>query len=202
MPDVPPAVSAADQSLGQFVAAARRCFARAGVRGTTMAAVAAEAGLSRPYLYRLVSSREELLELALIDRAREFTELLAERAVKAARKGSLLDAFVDHLRYAVRFGRNDPEFVALAAALPRARVNHVLTGADSPLHGFTLDALGPLFARGRAEGSLRTDVTPEAMVDWLQSVMALVSSRDDLSEEAERRLLRDFALRGVLDTPQ
>lgn len=200
MTDAPPAASAADQRVGEFVAAARRCIVRDGVRGTTMASVATEAGLSRPYLYRLVSSREELLELALVDRAREFTARLAKRAVKAAARGTLEDAFVDHLRFAGRFGREDPEFVALAGALPRDRVNHVLMGADSPLHGFTLDALEPLFARGRAEGVLRTDVSPEAMVDWLQSVMALLAGRDDLDEDSERRLLRDFALRGVLRT--
>jgi AcrR family transcriptional regulator len=194
-------VAAREESLQQFVAAARRCFARDGIGRTTMAGVAAEAGLSRPYLYKLIASREELIELALLDRAREFTARLAVRAARTARRGTLEDALIDHLRFAIALGRDDPEFVALAGALPRERVNHVLTGVDSPMHGFTLRALEPLFTRARAERVLRTDVTPEAMVDWLQSVLALLSGRDDLGEEAERRLLRDFVLRGLLDPP-
>jgi AcrR family transcriptional regulator len=187
-----------EESLRQFVAAARRCFARDGVTKTTMADVADEAGLSRPYLYQLVANRHDLIELAMLDRAREFTDRLAARAKRAARKGALEGALIDQLAFAISLGRDDPEFVALAGALPRGRVNHVLTSTDSEFHDFTVRAFEPLFARARDDGRLRDDVSTGAMVDYLQGILALLSGRDDLDDEAERRLLRDFVLRGLL----
>lgn len=163
--------------------------------------VAQEAGLSRQYLYQLVSGREELIELAVIDRAREFTDELAQRAEKAASEDDQASALIDQIVFAVALGRDDPEFVKLAGGLPRERVNHVLTGSDSAFHGYTVRAFEPLFARALSEGKLRTDVTVDAMVDWLQGVLALLAGRDDLDDAAERQLVRDFVLPGLLSSP-
>ena len=188
------------ESLRQYVAAARRCFDRDGVTETRMEDIAQEAGLSRQYLYRLVSGREELIEMAMIDRAREFTDELAVRAERLSPDGNLEEAFIDQIVFAISLGRDDPEFVKLARALPRERANHALTGADSPFHDYTVRAFEPLFARAMSEGTLRTDVTVDAMVDWLQGVLALLSGRDDLDDQAERRVLREFVLPSLLRT--
>lgn len=160
--------------------------------------VAREAGLSRQYLYRLVSGRDELIELAMIDRAREFTDELAARAAGLPPSDDLREAIIDQIVFAVSMGREDPEFVALARELPRERTNHALTSSESPFHSYTVRAFEPLFARGMSAGTLRTDVTVDAMVDWLQGVLALLAARDDLDDEAERRLVRDFVLPGLL----
>jgi AcrR family transcriptional regulator len=197
-PGAQPAAARTEESLRVYVEAARRCFTRDGVSDTRMEDVAREAGLSRQYLYRLVSGREQLIELALVDRAREFTDELAERAQRLAPEKDLHEAFVDQIAFAGSLGRDDPEFARLAGALPRARVNHALTGADSPFHGYTGRAFEPLFARALAEGTLRTDVTVDAMVDWLQGVLALLAGRDDLGSEGERRLISQFVLPSLL----
>lgn len=193
-----PDAATKQDTLGLYVAAARRCFARHGVSETRMEDIANEAGLSRQYLYRLVSGREELIELALIDRAREFTDELAERASHLGPAEDLREALVDQIVFAASMGRNDPEFVRLAGALPRERTNHALTSSDSPFHGYTERAFEPLFARAMSDGRLRTDVSVGSMVDWLQGVLALLAGRDDLDGEAERRLVREFVLPGLL----
>jgi hypothetical protein len=36
------------------------------------------------------------------------------------------------------------------------------------------------------------------MVDWLQGVLALLAGRDDLDDDAERRLIREFVLPSLL----
>jgi AcrR family transcriptional regulator len=189
-----------EESLRLYVAAARRCFWRDGVSETRMEDIAQEAGLSRQYLYRLVSGREELIEMAMIDRAREFTDDLAARAERLGSDGDLEESFIDQIVFAVSLGRDDPEFVRLAGALPRDRTNHALTSSDSPFHGYTARAFEPLFARALSEGRLRTDVSVDATVDWLQGVLALLAGRDDLDDAAERRLIREFILPGLLKT--
>jgi AcrR family transcriptional regulator len=189
-----------DESLRLYVAAARRCFWRDGVSETRMEDIAQEAGLSRQYLYRLVSGREELIEMAMIDRAREFTDDLAARAEQLGSDGDLEENFIDQIVYSASLGREDPEFVKLAGALPRERTNHALTSSDSPFHGYTGRAFEPLFARALSDGRLRTDVTVDAMVDWLQGVLALLAGRDDLDDAAERLLIREFILPSLLKT--
>jgi AcrR family transcriptional regulator len=188
-----------EASRREFIAAARRCFARDGIAATNMADVAREAGLSRPYLYKLFSNRVELIELAMLDRGREFSEELAARAVEAAAGDDLSEAFIDQLRRAVSLGREDPEFVVLAAAVPRERANHLFTAADSPLRGFTWSTFKPLLDRAAAEGVLRTDVSLEEVVDWLHGVVLMLAGRDDLDEAAERRLMAKFIVRGILE---
>jgi AcrR family transcriptional regulator len=160
--------------------------------------IAREAGLSRQYLYRLVSGREELIEMAMIDRAREFTDDLAARAERLGSEGDLEERFIDQILYSVSLGREDPEFLKLAGALPRERTNHALTASDSPFHGYTARAFEPLFARALSEGRLRTDVSVDAMVDWLQGVLALLAGRDDLDDQAERLLIHEFVLPSLL----
>lgn len=188
-----------EASRREFVAAARRCFARDGVASTNMADVAREAGLSRPYLYKLFSSRLELIELAMLDRGREFSDELSSRAIDAAATGDLRRALIDQLRFSVSLGRDDPEFVTLAAALPRERLNHLFTAADSPLRDFTWRTFEPLLTRAAADGVLRTDVSVAEIIDWLHGVVLMLAGRDDLDEAAERRLMASFVLRGILD---
>ncbi len=188
-----------NDSLGLYVAAARRCFRHDGVTNTTMEDIAREAGRSRQYLYRLVTGREQLIELALIDRAREFTDELARRAERLDPDRDLRELFTDQIVFAASLGRDDPEFLRLAGALPRGRANHALTSSDSPFHGYTVRAFEPLFARAISEGSLRTEVTVDAMVDWLQGVLALLAGRNDLSAEEEHRLVREFVLPSLLN---
>ena len=188
-------------SRREFIAAARRCFGRDGIAATNMTDVANEAGLSRPYLYKLFASRVELIESAMLARGLEFSDALGERALElaGAEDLDLREALIDQLRFAVSLGREDREFLLLAGALPRERINHLSTAADSPLRGFTWRTFEPLLLRAGKQGVLRTDVPLEEIIDWLHGVVLMLAGRDDLDESAERRLMANFVLRGILD---
>jgi AcrR family transcriptional regulator len=194
--DFAPSRPADDAALGPLIAAARECFAAQGVDATRMEDIARRAGISRQYLYRFVSSRAELLELAVLERLEELGAELARQARLDA--DDVADAIVDQILIGIGLGRNDPEFVALAEYVPRARLNLLLTSGRSPLHRINSRVFGPLFARALGEGRLRTDVSADAIVEWLQGVMALFAGRSDLDDEAQRTMIRAFVLPGLI----
>jgi AcrR family transcriptional regulator len=178
------------------VAAARECFAERGIAGTPMDEVAQRAGISRPHLYAFVSGRGQLIKLAALARLREIGDGLADRARELDL--DVGEAIVDQVLATTRAGREDPEFVALAEAMPRFELNEMLTSGDSPIHEVNARIFGPAIGRAMAEGRLRTDVPVDALVEWLQGVLALVAGRNDLDDEALRTMVRRFVLPAIL----
>ena len=59
--------STGDDVLKPIVRAARECFARVGVQRPRMEDVARGAGMSRQGVYRYVSGRDDLVELAIVE---------------------------------------------------------------------------------------------------------------------------------------
>jgi AcrR family transcriptional regulator len=180
--------------LAQVVAAARECFARLGVHRTRMDDVAAAAGTARTSLYRRVSSRDELVELALLERCREFSdELRADTDLEA---DDLRKEFVDLVIRSIAIGRGDEEFSYLVEALPR-RLGSFLTGPGSPMHQIVFDTFAPLIVRGRERGQIREDVSDHDIVEWTQGIITRFAPRDDLSDFEERRRIRMFLIPAV-----
>jgi AcrR family transcriptional regulator len=73
----PPTLHAAARE--RLLDAAVRCIARAGMPAANIAAVAAEAGVSRPTVYRYFADQQALVEATLLHAARELTERLGAR---------------------------------------------------------------------------------------------------------------------------
>ncbi len=73
----PPTLHAAARE--RLLDAAVRCVARGGMPGANIAAVAAEAGVSRPTVYRYFADQQALVEATLLHAARELTERLGAR---------------------------------------------------------------------------------------------------------------------------
>ncbi len=158
--------------------------------------IAAAAGLSRPYVYRVVGSRENLIELAILERCREMgADLVAENA---GSEPDIIEAFVRQLVAAVLRGRNDPEMRDLATAIDRVRLGVLLTSKDSPVHTLNHALFAPLFGRAASAGCLRTDRSVDRMVEWIQTTMTMLTGRDDQSEEETTAMVRDFILPGLL----
>ena len=74
-----------EAALTTVVSAAREAFARYGIHRTRMEDIAAAAGIPRQYLYRYVASKEQLIELALLERCREFSDEILERTRVSAK---------------------------------------------------------------------------------------------------------------------
>ena len=109
--------------------AAEDCFMTVGVRGTTMDAIAAAAGVSRITVYRRVGNRDQIVLavlLRIVDRylARLQPRLLAQR--------SLADALTLLIRSTVRAARRD-DLSLLFASEERGATGAPIAGAMPPL---------------------------------------------------------------------
>jgi hypothetical protein len=65
------------------------------------------------------------------------------------------------------------------------------------MHHLVAELWSPLFARGRAEGKLRTDVSEDQMVEWIRGVYLMLMLRSDLDAEGDRAMVRSFLLRSL-----
>ncbi|TAM69849.1 TetR/AcrR family transcriptional regulator [Mycobacterium sp.] len=181
-----------EEALSAVVSAAREAFARYGIHRTRMEDIAAAAGIPRQYLYRYVASKEQLFELALLERCREFSDEILKRTRVSTKSPE--QALVNAVVACVVAGRDDTEFAYLAEALSRTRLNVILSGSGSPMHTYVKRCLGPTLERARSAGRLRTDATDDAIVDWLQGQMTWLTPRDDLDEAALKKLLLTFVV--------
>jgi AcrR family transcriptional regulator len=179
-----------------IVAAARVCFRRLGVEKTRMEHVAAEAQLSRQTLYRYVSGRDELVELALMERLREFSqELRPPGPIDPTR---LVEAITEMLIASIAMGREDAEFRDLSEAIPQSRLGTLTTSQASPVHELVLYSFAPLLTAGRVAQVLREEPSDHEIVEWLTGVMLLFASRLDLDEHAQRRRIRLFIIPALI----
>jgi AcrR family transcriptional regulator len=78
----PPTLHAAARE--RLLDAAVRCVAREGMVGANVAAVAAEAGVSRPTVYRYFVDRQALVEATFLHAARDLSERLGARLRRLA----------------------------------------------------------------------------------------------------------------------
>lgn len=104
----PPQATAARERL---LEAAARCIAREGVPGTTVAAVAAEAGVSRQTVYRYFTGRDELAGRAL-RAAAEGLRAKLDRSIGALAQPA--DMIVEALVLGVAEIRRDPVLRAIS----------------------------------------------------------------------------------------
>ena len=90
----------ADERREEILAVAVRHFAIGGLHGTSTEAIAREAGISQPYLFRLFRTKKELF-LACVDRADGKVSEVFRRAAGAAPSGERLQAmgqaYIDEL---------------------------------------------------------------------------------------------------------
>jgi AcrR family transcriptional regulator len=183
-----------DETVARIVAAARRCFAASGVAQTRMEDIAAEAGMTRQNVYRYASGRDELVELAIVECTREFAEELRQRP--GQHHADVREALIDQFSAAVLLGRSTPEFVALTGALPRLQLNLLVGGPD--VRGTVRDSFDPLLKRARMSDSLRSDVSEDEIVEWLQGVLTFLAPRTDLVGERLRRVIEKFVVTSLL----
>jgi len=181
-----------EAALTTVVSAAREAFARYGIHRTRMEDIAAGAGIPRQYLYRYVASKEQLIEFALLERCREFSDEILERTRVSTKSPE--QALVTAIVACVVAGREDSEFAYLAEALSRTRLNLILSGSGSPMHTYVKRCLAPILERARSAGSLRAGADDDAIVDWLQGQMTWLTPRDDLDEAAMETLLHAFVV--------
>lgn len=180
-----------DAVRAAIISAARRCFARYGVRRTTMEDVAAEAGLARATLYKLVPGRAEVIEAVIMQRLTELA--VAWREILVAQR-SVADALLETSLAIVESVRHDPELRALFETTTGPRLIRLLAGPQPAVRDYVVEFYAELFARGRATGELRDDVPDEQMADWIRGIILMLILREDLTRHEERVMIETFLL--------
>jgi AcrR family transcriptional regulator len=182
----------------RIIAVARECFAKYGPRRTTMEDVAAAAGIARPALYRYVSSRDDIIESVILQRVEELAEDF--RSMFDATT-SFAEAFVEVSMAAVNAARLDPELQALFQTTTGSRIITVMAGPNTGFHDFVKTFFTDAFAAARQSGELRSDVTDDAMVEWIRGVYMMMILREDLDAEREREMVMNFLLPSLTPGP-
>jgi AcrR family transcriptional regulator len=192
----PPAVVDADNEVRQrIIATARECFLKYGPRRTTMEDIAAAAGIARPALYRYVASRDEIVEAVILRRVEELAD-----GFRSIMDGStpFADALVEVSMAAVNAARLDPELQALFQTTTGTRIITVMAGPNPGFHEFVKAFFADAFSLARKTGYLRSDVSDDAIVDWIRGIIMMMILREDLDAEREREMFRDFLLRSLM----
>ncbi len=84
----------------RFIDAARRCFTRLGVEGTSMEQIRTEAGVSAGLMYRYFASKDDMIRAAITASMAEFEDIVADTVVaeQAATPAGYLRLLLDKLR--------------------------------------------------------------------------------------------------------
>jgi AcrR family transcriptional regulator len=176
----PPTLHAAARE--RLLDAAVRCIASSGMVGANIAAVAAEAGVSRPTVYRYFADQQALVEATLFHAARDLAERLGARL---RRLGAPAEMAVEAVRFVLREIPREPVLGAMwsEAVLDASAVASI---TRRPARVWSRDALKDLV---RAAG-WSAEVADEAVEVMLRMLLSLLAAPEP------RR--SDTALRGFL----
>jgi AcrR family transcriptional regulator len=170
---------------------AARCFTDVGVRKTTVAEIAAAAGITKPTFYRRFSDKGDVVD-ALVRRE---TDDLASRMHDAGVDGSAAEALLAAFRTAARWLTRHP-FVRKSLDLEPELLMPYLNQPDGPVLSTGHAVFAEIVARGAASGEFRA-VDPRAVAEvcWR---LVLSFALTPLPEEAQiDALVRVTLLEGV-----
>jgi AcrR family transcriptional regulator len=195
--DVQPGDADLGDGQDHLLAAAERCLRRSGIRRTTMTEVAAEAGISRAWLYRQYPNKPALV-LAVLVRADQAFWAEARHRVSAA------DGLAAQVAEAVRLSRSQEPaalLLELSSSEPHAVGAVVGTGVGEVMPGLATFWHEHLEG-ARRRGEVRADLDVSRAAEWvMRIVISLVSVPSDLVATDDpvelRRFLDEFLVRGL-----
>jgi AcrR family transcriptional regulator len=156
LPPPPPA------SLGPYLDAAARCFARHGIRRTSVRDVARELGVERTTVYRHVGSVDRMVRLLL---ARELHVLLSTLPSRLPASSNGPDAVVDLLTTVVTWAGEHPVLAKVLEDEPEL-IGPFLVHELADLIERVTSVVEPLLASGAAAGLL-ADGSARERAEWL-----------------------------------
>ena len=184
-----------DDRRADIVAAARRVFRRDGLAGATLDAVAVEAGIPRPHLYRYVRGKAELVAAVV---ALE-TKTVNERRRRALRGiDDVGDRIVRALELAVEIVNSD-ELLTAMASTGNVPYTAYAAAEDPAVLASNERFWTPLLDEAAALGRLRPDLVRDDVLRWLLGVQFLFFERSEIFPPDEvARFARQFVLPGLL----
>lgn len=172
---------------------AESCFARYGIRRTTMEDIAADAGVSRPTLYRYFGDRDSLTRAIAQRRAAQFAERMHTFFEPY---DTLAEQLVEGLLHLGRIGRRDEFFSSLATADAVGEAHRVLMDAEAALD-FARLVWEPVLMAAKERGELSEGVRFPAVYRWLTAANILLIGWYEIDGEAtpeHREMLEAFVL--------
>lgn len=164
-------------SREDVIRAAVRVFTARGYDATSMDNVASELGISKSALYHHISSKEEILELTVVQalsRLEAVAEEMAEADVSAGEKVRGL------LRGSIEVLCSDPKSVAL---LLRLRGNSEVERSALERRRILTRSVIPLVAAAQEEGAIRADVDASLLT---RMIFGMINSTSDWYEPEGR----------------
>ena len=166
----PPTLHAAARE--RLLDAAVRCVARGGMPGANIAAVAAEAGVSRPTVYRYFADQQALVEATLLHAARDLTERLGARLRQLSAPAEMA---VEAVCFVLREIPREPVLGAMwTEAVLDARAVAMIT--RRPVLDWSRNALQDL-VRAAGWSAAAADEAVEVMLRMLLSLLAAPEPR-------------------------
>ena len=181
----------AEQSTAdRILDAATRRFAEVGIKATTMSSIAAEARISREWLYRHFSNKDAVLTAVV---HRELRRFIAGLAASVEWNDDVVEMLTESFVYCVEFFRDRPiveglvdRDIVVSADEFRARATAIVTLATRTCTGYLVDLGG--FDRHSAA------VITESLVRLVGSTLLVSGAELDLYDPV---VLRDYAARVV-----
>ena len=167
--------------------AAVRCIARDGMAGANIAAVAAEAGVSRPTVYRYFADHQALVDATLLHAARDLAERLGAQLRRFAAPAEMA---VEAVRFALREIPKEPVLGAMwSEAVLDA--SSVASTTRRPALEWSRDAVKDLV---RAAG-WSAEAADEAIEVMLRMLLSLLAAPEPRRSDAA---LRAFLMRRLV----
>ncbi|GAA4116692.1 TetR/AcrR family transcriptional regulator [Nocardioides fonticola] len=181
--------------------AAEACLRRDGIRRTTVAQVAEEAGLSRAYLYRFFPDKATLVCAALIRRDQAFWDDARARVIAASDLAGMVAEAVAIARtsplgpLALHLAESEPEAYAEVVG---TYVHEVVPG----MSGFWCDVLAVARERAWMRADLDLDTAAEGVLRTVVSLVTIPGRAVDADDPTSvRRYLQTFLVPALAPHP-
>lgn len=182
--------------------AAERCLRRDGIRRTTVAAVAEEAGISRAWLYRQFPDKASLLGAALVRMDEAFWEQAHKRVAAAdglaaqVAEAVALSRTAEPAPFVLRLREQEPEAFA---AVVGTGMREIVPGLVGFWHRYVAAAV--------ERGDLRADLDVARAAEWvLRVVLSLVTVPGDAFDSDDpqqvQAFVQEFLVPGLAGRPE
>lgn len=178
--DGPGPAHAESRRRNEIASAGLACFERLGLAATRVEDVLAEAEISRSTFYRHFANIDELIKYLIARSTRTLVEQAVASGVEA--NENIADAVSEVI--ALMAGREkDTRIIQLLGAAELQRFSYlIIVDPDAMIQLF--EPLAALLARGQREAVLRTDMTVDAMVEWVSRCIASIRFRKPIDAHA------------------
>ena len=103
-------------------------------------------------------------------------------------KEALIEGSIENIRIA----QEEELFQAIILNETSTQMEHFLVQGNDAVRAEIVKIWAPVFERGRAEGTLRNDLSDERLAEIIHNVHSLVLMRKDETESAQRAFLEDL----------